>query len=184
MQSPSPKRTFVMEDPLEEPSEKKPMKKIEAIVVRLFQDENASGPRKPGEEYVHSLLNKDGYVISHEYRREKISPDDPPPTKKEDRPATDRQGKECPNFPPGASKEEKLLIHLKDRQLENERMRASLEDKKRDIKALHEKFSFFYNNLDARISFLARAVGGLDDLDENSSDDYPYFLLVLVGRQD
>ena len=60
-------------------------------------------------------------------------------------------------------------------------MRASLEDKKRDIKALHEKFSFFYNNLDARISFLARAVGGLDDLDENSSDGYPYFLLVLVG---
>ena len=68
-----------MEDPLEEPSEKKPRRKIELIVVRLFQDENAPGPRlNPGEEYVHSLLNKDGDVISHKCRREKISPDDPP----------------------------------------------------------------------------------------------------------
>ena len=163
-----------MEDPLEEQSEKKAKTNIEVIDVCLFQDENAPGPRlNPGEEYVHSLLNKDGEVISHEYRREKISLDDPPPAKKEDRPDTDRQGKGCPNFPPGASEEEKLLIHLNYRQLENERMRASLENKKRDIKALHEKFNFFYDNLDARISFLARAVGGLDDLDENSSDDYP-----------
>ena len=30
-----------MEDLLEEPSEKKPRRKIELIVVRLFQDENA-----------------------------------------------------------------------------------------------------------------------------------------------
>ena len=39
--SPSPRRTFIMEDLLEEPSEKKPRRKIELIVVRLFQDENA-----------------------------------------------------------------------------------------------------------------------------------------------
>ena len=64
-----------MEDPLEEQSEKKAKKKIEMIVVRLFQDENAPGPRlKPREKNVNSLLNKDGEVISHEYRRERRMP--------------------------------------------------------------------------------------------------------------
>ena len=175
-----------MEDPLEEPSEKKPMKKIEAIVVRLFQDENASGPRKPGEEYVHSLLNKDGYVISHEYRREKVSPDDTPqqprlkiwgvrpPAKKETRPATDGHDEGCPDFPPGAFEEEKLLIQLKELQLKSERMSASMEEKKRDIKALYDSFSFFSENLEARIDFLAGALGSLGNLDdEESSNDYP-----------
>jgi len=68
-----------MEDPLEERAERKANKTIEMIADRLFQDKNAPDPRlKPGEEYVHSLLNKDGDVISHKCRREKISPDDPP----------------------------------------------------------------------------------------------------------
>jgi hypothetical protein len=54
---------------------------LETITVKLFQDENAPGPRlKTDEEYVGSLLSKYGDVISHNYRREKISPDDPPPT--------------------------------------------------------------------------------------------------------
>ena len=57
-----------MEDPLEERSERKAKKTIEMIADRLFQDENALDPRlKPGEEYVQSLLSKDGDVISHEY---------------------------------------------------------------------------------------------------------------------
>ena len=175
-----------MEDPLEEPSEKKPMKKIEAIVVRLFQDENASGPRKPGEEYVHSLLNKDGYVISHEYRREKVSPDDTPqqpclkiwgvrpPAKKETRPATDGHDEGRPDFPPGASEEEKLFIQIKELQLKSEGMSISIEKQKKDIKALYDSFSFLNENLEARIDFLARTFGSLGNLDnEGSSDDYP-----------
>ena len=57
-----------MEDPLEERAERKAKKTIEMIADRLFQDENALDPRlKPGEEYVQSLLRKDGDVISHEY---------------------------------------------------------------------------------------------------------------------
>ena len=129
-----------MEDPLEERSERKAKKTIEMIVVQLFQDENAPDPRlKPGEKYVHSLLSKDGDVISHEYRREKISPDEPPqqprlkisgirlPARKEDRPATARQDDRCPDFPPGASKEEKLLIQLMELQLKSKGMSASME---------------------------------------------------------
>jgi len=163
-----------MEDPLEEQSEKKAKKNIEVIDVCLFQDENAPGPRlNPGEEYVHSLLNKDGDVISHEYRREKISLDDPPPAKKEDRPATDRQGKECPNFPQGASKEEKLLIQLEELQLKSERMSDSMKEQKRDIKALYDSFSFFAENLEASIDFQARVFGSLGNQnDEESLDDY------------
>ena len=176
-----------MEDPLEEQSEKKAKKNIEVIDVCLFQDENAPGPRlKPGEEYVHSLLNKDGDVISHKCRREKISPDDPPqqprlkicgvwpPARKEDCPATARQDDKRPDFPLGASEEEKLLIQLKDLQLKSERMSTSLEEQKRDIKALHDSFSFFNENLETRIDFLAGAFGSLGNPnDEELSDDYP-----------
>ena len=119
------------------------------------------------------MLNKDGEVISHEYRREKISLDDPPPAKKEDRPDTDRQGKGCPNFPPGASEEEKLLIQLEELQLKSERMSDSMKEQKRDIKALYDSFSFFAKNLEARIDFLAGVFGSLGNLnDEESSDDY------------
>ena len=119
------------------------------------------------------MLNKDGEVISHEYRREKISLDDPPPAKKEDRPATDRQGKGCPNFPPGASEEAKLLIQLEELQLKSERMSASMKEQKRYIKALYDSFSFFAKNLEARIDFLAGVFGSLGNLnDEESSDDY------------
>ena len=54
-------------------------KKMEVFAVKLFQDENALGPRlKPDEEYVHSWMTKEGRIISHDYRRNKISPDEPP----------------------------------------------------------------------------------------------------------
>jgi hypothetical protein len=43
---------------------------LETITVKLFQDENAPGPKlKPDEKYVGSLINKYGDVISHNYRR-------------------------------------------------------------------------------------------------------------------
>ena len=45
----------------------------------MFQDEDAPGPRlKLDEEYVHSWVTKEGRIISHDYRRNKISPDEPP----------------------------------------------------------------------------------------------------------
>jgi len=54
-------------------------KKLEVFVVKLFQDKNAPGPRlKPDEEYVHSWVTKEGRIISHDYRRSKVSPDEPP----------------------------------------------------------------------------------------------------------
>lgn len=53
---------------------------LETITVRLFQDEDNLGPRlKPDEEYVSSLINMFGDVIRHDYKREKISPDNLPP---------------------------------------------------------------------------------------------------------
>jgi hypothetical protein len=52
---------------------------LEVFVVKLFQDENAPGPRlKPDKKYVHSWVTKEGHVISHDYRRNKISPDETP----------------------------------------------------------------------------------------------------------
>ena len=54
-------------------------KKLEVFAVNLVQEENAPGPRlKPGEEYVHSWVTKEGRVISHEYQRNKVSPDEQP----------------------------------------------------------------------------------------------------------
>ena len=68
-----------MENPLQKPREEKPRRNIEVIAV-FFQDENMPGPQLMSyEKYVHSLLNKYGDVISHEYRREKISPNNPLP---------------------------------------------------------------------------------------------------------
>jgi hypothetical protein len=52
---------------------------LKVFAVKLFQDENAPRPRlKPDEEYVHSWITKEGRVISHDYRRNKISPDELP----------------------------------------------------------------------------------------------------------
>ena len=52
---------------------------MEVFAVKLFQDKNAPGPRlMPDEEYVHSWVTKEGQIISHDYRRSKVSPDEPP----------------------------------------------------------------------------------------------------------
>ena len=52
-------------------------KKLEVFAVKLFQDKNAPGPRlKPDEEYVHSWMTKEGWIISHDYWRNKISPNE------------------------------------------------------------------------------------------------------------
>ena len=49
-----------------------------------------------------------------------------------------------------------------------------MEEQKRDFKALYDSFSFFSENLEARIDFLAGALGSLGNLDdEESSNDYP-----------
>ena len=51
--------------------------KLEVFAVKLFQDEDAPGPRlKLDEEYVHSWVTKEGRIISPDYWRNKISPDD------------------------------------------------------------------------------------------------------------
>ena len=72
------------------------------------------------------------------------------------------------------SEEEKLLIEIKELQLKNDNMSTSLEKQKKDFKALDEAFSFFSENFEARITFLAGAIGKFDDLDDGgSSDNHP-----------
>ena len=67
-----------MEDWHRKPQNRPSKKKLEVFTIKLFQDENAPDPRlKPGEKYVHSWVTKEGRVISHDYRRNKISPDEP-----------------------------------------------------------------------------------------------------------
>ena len=74
--SSSPGGTPLREDSSRKPQKRASKKKLEVFAVKLFQDENAPGPRlKPGEEYVHSWVTKDGDIISHDYRHNKISPD-------------------------------------------------------------------------------------------------------------
>ena len=98
----------------------------------------------------------------------------PTGAKKEDHLAIDGQDEGHPDFPPGASEEEKLFIQIKELQLKSEGMSISIEKQKKDIKALYDSFSFLNENLEARIDFLARTFGSLGNLDnEGSSDDYP-----------
>jgi len=47
---------------------------------------------------------------------------------------------------------------------------TSLKKQKLDIDAIYEDFCFYHDDLDARITFLAEAVG--------ESEDYPYPSLV------
>jgi hypothetical protein len=77
--SPSPGGTSPAEGQRSKPRNRPSKKKLEVFVVKLFQYENAHEPRlKPDEEYVHSWVTKEGQIISHDYRRNKISPDEPP----------------------------------------------------------------------------------------------------------
>jgi len=77
--SPSPGGALPDEVWRSKPRNRPSKKKLEVFAVKLFQDENAPGPRlKPDEEYVHSWMTKEGRIISHDYRRNKISPDELP----------------------------------------------------------------------------------------------------------
>lgn len=60
------------------PQQAAPVEILESVRVMLFQDKDAPGPNKPNERYEGSLLNKYRDIICHDYKREKISPDDPP----------------------------------------------------------------------------------------------------------
>jgi hypothetical protein len=77
--SPSPGGVLPAEVRRSKPRNRPSKKKLEVFTVKLFQDENAPRPRlKPDEEYVHSWVTKECRIISHNYRRNKISPDEPP----------------------------------------------------------------------------------------------------------
>ena len=77
--SPSPGGVLPAEIRRGKPQNRPSKKELEVFAVKLFQDENAPRPRlKPDEEYVHSWVTKEGRIISHDYRRNKISPDEPP----------------------------------------------------------------------------------------------------------
>ena len=64
--SPSPGGALPVEVRRSKPRNRPSKKKLEVFAVKLFQDENALGPRlKPDEEYVHSWVTKEGRIISH-----------------------------------------------------------------------------------------------------------------------
>ena len=48
-------------------------KKLVVFAIKLFEDENTPQPRlKLNEEYMHSWATKDGDIICHDDRRNKI----------------------------------------------------------------------------------------------------------------
>jgi hypothetical protein len=133
-------------------------KKLEVYAVKLFQDENALGPRlKPDKEYVHSWVTKEGRVISHDYRRSKISPDEPPlqprltifrvrpPAK-----AEDHQGK---------TEKGELTHELRKSHMANVRLDMSQQRLRKEIKEMQEGLNLYLEYLDDKMDLLVRALG-------------------------
>ena len=131
---------------------------MEVFAVKLVQDEDAPGPRlKPGEEYVHSWVTKEGCVISHEYRCNKISLDEPPlqphlqifgvrpPAKAEDHQDKTEMGK--------------FSNELRKAHMDNVRLEMSQQQLKSDIRAVQEDIDLYLNYLDDKMDLLAGALG-------------------------
>jgi hypothetical protein len=124
----------------------------------LFQDENAPGPRlKPDEEYVHSWVTKEGRIISHDYRRNKISPDElplqphltifgvRPPAR-----AEDYQDK---------SEIRKLSNKLTKAHMANVRLDTSQQRLREEVRELQEDLDLYFKFLDERMDCLVEALG-------------------------
>jgi len=131
---------------------------LEVFTVKLVQEEDAPVPRqKPGEEYVHSWVTKEGRMISHEYRRNKISLDEPPlqprlqifgvrpPAKAEDHQDKTKMGK--------------FSNELRKAHMDNVRLEMSQQQLKSDIKAVQEDINLYLNYLDDKMDLLAGALG-------------------------
>jgi len=133
-------------------------KKLEVFAIKLVQDENAPGPRlKPGEEYVHSWVTKEGRVISHKYRRDKISPNEPPlqprlkifgvrpPARAEDYQDKSEQGK--------------FSRTLREPHMANARLAMSQQKLRSEIKDLQSDIDLYLDYLDDKMDLLASTLG-------------------------
>jgi hypothetical protein len=131
---------------------------LEVFAVKLFQDENAPGPRlKPNEEYVHSWVTKEGRVISHDYQRNKISPDEPPlqprimifgvrPVAK----VEDHQGKTVVG---------KFSSELTNAHMANARLNTSQQRLRMEIREMQEDLDLYMKFLDDKMDRLVKALG-------------------------
>ena len=133
-------------------------KKLEVFAVILFQDENTPGPRlKPDEEYVHSWVTKEGQIISHDYRCNKITPDEPPlqprltifgvrpPAR-----AEDYQDK---------SEMRVLSNELTKAHMANVRLDTSQQRLREEVRELQGDLDLYLEFLDERMDRLAKALG-------------------------
>jgi len=156
--SPSPGGVLPAEVRRSKPQNKPSKKKLEVFAVKLFQDENAPGPRlKPDEEYVHSWVTKEGRIISHDYRRNKISPDEPPlqprltifgvrpPAR-----AEDYQDK---------SEIRKLSNELTKAHMANVRLDTSQQRLREEVREMQEDLDLYFKFLDERMDRLVEALG-------------------------
>ena len=133
-------------------------KKLKVFAVKLFQDENALGPRlKPDEEYVHSWVTKEGRIISHDYRRNKISPDKPPlqphltifgmrpPARAED----------CQD----KSEMRALSNELTKAHMANIRLDTSQQRLREEVREMQGDLDLYFKFLDERMDHLVEALG-------------------------
>ena len=141
-------------------------KKLEVFAVKLFQDENAPRQRlKPDEEYVQSWVTKEGRVISHDYRRNKISPNEQPlqprltifavrpPAR-----AEDNQDK---------TKIRKLSNELTKAHMANVRLDTSQQGLRKEIREMQEDLNLYFKFLDERMDRLVEALG-IQDFEQGS----------------
>ena len=135
-------------------------KKLEVFAVKLYQDPDAPGPRlRPGEEYTHSWVNKDGNVISHNYQRDKKSPDDLLPMPRHKILGIRPPAKEGEHQNKSEKKELSLAVGADARlDISQSRLRSELKD-------IHKDFSAFQEYFEEKMDTLASALGILGDLD-------------------
>ena len=166
----SPGGTPLGENPHHKPRRRMSKKKLEVLAVKLVQDQSTLGPRlKPDKEYVHSWVAKGGDIISHDYRRNKISPDDPSPHPRLTiygvRPpgrAEDHQGR---------SEKGELSLMIRGIHMADVRLNISQGNLRSEIKDIQEDFNCFQDYHNARMDSLDNALGIPDVLDEVPSED-------------
>ena len=155
---PSPGGTPPAERRHSKPQNRPSKKKLKVFAVKLFQDENAPGPRlKPDEEYVHSWVTKEGRIISPDYQRNKISPDEPPlqprltifgvrpPARAEDHQDQTEMRK---------LSNELIKAHMANVRLDTSQQRLRLE-----IREMQEDLDLYFKFLDERMDRLIEALG-------------------------
>ena len=147
-----------MEGRRRKPRNRPSKEKLEVFAVKLFQDENAPGLRlKPDEEYVHLWVTKEGRIISHDYRHNKISPDEPPlqprltifgvrpPARVED-----HQDK---------TEIRKLSNELTKAHMANVRLDTSQQRLRTEVREMQEDLDLYFKFLDERMDRLVEALG-------------------------